>query len=275
MAASSKRTRRIKMREQDCKQNGHMRKAKRKFDTQGESEEVVRELGNKKRFNPKDLCNFRPASLNQERFVQLYMDDTPLILAHGSSGSGKSMVALWLAFNEVFDSSTPYEKVIIIRSAVETRSQGFLPGALDGPDSKNAPYEEPYRQLCKELLPNYNDAYDHLKALGYLEFHTTGYLRGCSFHRAIVIVDEVQNLDIEEASTCIERTGLHSRLMLLGDTRQGDLQRKRQQSGLEDVRYGVSKLPSGWSGEIVFTPEDCVRSGLAREWLMVREYNNI
>lgn len=242
-----------------------MGKKKLKFDTRNESDSVVHDLGNRKKFHPKDLCNISPETPTQETFFDTYYSGTPLISMTGPAGTGKSFLALYAALSEVFDESSPYDKVIVIRSAVETRKQGFVPGDQE---EKNAMFEAPYEQIVKKLLPAFNDGYKHLKALGYLEFDTTGYLRGQTFDRAIILFDECQNADYEEVSTVVTRCGEYSRLVLLGDYKQGDLQRFKQQTGFDRLHRVLNNMDGYMVGFVKFELGDIVRSGIVKEFLI-------
>jgi len=240
-------------------------KQRNKFNTKREPDSVVHDIGKRKKFTPHDLCSLTPSSLNQSNFLRLFYDDTPLITATGPSGTGKTMVALYAALSLVLDESTEFDKIILIRSAVESRAQGFIKGDLN---EKNAPYETPYIQSVKKILPAFNDGYEHLKALGYLEFATTGFLRGQTFDRCIVICDEMQNCDYDELATIITRIGDHSRIILLGDRKQCDLQRKREKSGFDRLYTVMEKMPASMVGKIEYTLDDITRSGLVKEFLI-------
>lgn len=267
MPASSKRSKRVEQRNQHFKKTGHVKKAKRqnKFDTSAEPEHVVRDLGNRKKLHPHDLCSLQPKSLNQERFLTHYYDGIPIIQALGKPGVGKSMLSLYCAFSQVLDPATPFQRVIIIRSAVQSREQGHLPGDLD---SKSQPYEAAYQGLAKEIFPKFNDPYLHLKTLGYLEFHSTSFLRSVTFDDAIIICSEAQNFDFEELYTCISRAGSNSRIIIEGDTGQADLQRKREKSGLPDLERVLGKMPASMSAKIEYTADDIVRSELVKQFII-------
>ena len=238
---------------------------RKKFDTRNESDAVVHELGNRKKFHPKDLCNLTPYPGNQEYFFDLFYTGKPIISMTGPAGTGKSFLSLYAALGEVFDESTEYDKVILIRSAVETRKAGFLPGTQE---EKNAPYESPYVDAVSKILPAFNDGYDHLKSLGYLEFHTTAHLRGNTFDRSIILVDEIQNMDYEELSTVITRCGENSRILLMGDLKQCDLSRFKQESGFDKLQRVFRKMDETMIGLVRFELGDIVRSGLVREFLI-------
>lgn len=272
MPASSKRARRIKARDTHYKQTGVMKKAKRtKFDTKNESEDVVREIGNRKKLHLQDLCNLQPKNQRQEEFLRLFYEGTDLLVASGSAGVGKSFLALYCALSEVLREDTPYDKIILIRSAVQTRDIGALPGEASGEDSKASPFEEIYHGICQDLLPKFNDGYKHLKSLGYLEFHLTSFLRGATFDRAIVIVDEGAACNYHELSTATSRIGLNSRLIVCGDTKQDDLEskgKKSDKSGFGHYLNVVEKMPASMTGIVKFTVEDIVRSSLVKAFLI-------
>lgn len=238
---------------------------RKKLDTKHESDVIAHDFGKRKKFHPHDLCNLTPASLNQERFLQHFYDDIPMITAQGPAGTGKTFLALYAALSLVLDESTKYDKIVIIRSAVETRSQGFVKGSQE---EKNAPYERPYIQSIEKILPAFKDGYSHLKALGYLEFETTAFLRGQTLDNYIVICDEMQNCDYDELSTIITRVGDESRIVLLGNDKQCDLHRKREKSGLGKLNLIMDKMPSDLVGTVEYNLEDIQRGGrLVREFL--------
>lgn len=239
---------------------------KKKLNTRNESSESAQKLGSRKKFDQHDLCSFKPRTLNQEKFVGLYHRGFPLISLVGCAGTGKSYIAMWMALNEIFDPSTPYKRLIIVRSAVETRTQGHLPGALDGPEGKNAPFEIPYRQITQKIIPNFKDGYEHLKALGYIEFMTTGHIRGQTYDDAIILIEEIQNTDWDEALSILTRAGENSKILITGDHRQNDLKRKRQESGFDRMRRVFANIPDDeyQYGEVVFEPSDVVRSGIVK-----------
>ena len=107
---------------------------------------------NQKKFSSLDLVNVSPKTVNQQKVFDMWSDDYSMILA-GSAGSGKSFVALYLSLCDVLDKVNGYEKIIIVRSAVQAREQGFVPGTQE---EKNAIYELPYTQLFNDLFKKTN-----------------------------------------------------------------------------------------------------------------------
>ena len=235
---------------------------KKNFSVQGETVSNVSELCNKKKFHPHDLISFNPTE-SQKKFFKAFHEDVPIIVQDGPAGTGKTFCALYAALSLVFDESSPYHKIIVIRSAVETRGVGFLPGTLE---EKAEAYENPYKTLISKMT-KYNNTYDYIKQLSYFEFMLTSYLRGDTFDNTIVILDEAQNLDYSEASTVVTRLGEFSRLLVVGDSRQEDLSRKKQVSGFEQLKKVFNNMPYESTKTITYTLDDIVRSGIVKEFL--------
>ena len=273
MGASAKREKRVKMRKSDQKQTGKMKKARSNpvLNSEGETDEAAQKLA-KKKFTTHDLKSVQPMNDTQASFIDAYFEGTPVILTKGPAGTAKTFLSLYCALYDAFDDTLPeIDKVVVIRSAVEVRKQGWLPGEQS---LKDAPYEVPYEFICNELMPEYKNAYEHLKALGYLEFQTTAYLRGITFHRSVVILDEIENSDYDEISTVITRLGDFSRFIGCGDMRQNDLSRHREQSGIDKFERVASKMGEEYSNVIEYKLDDIVRSGVVKQFLIADYHNN-
>jgi phosphate starvation-inducible PhoH-like protein len=90
-------------------------------------------------------------------------------------------------------------------------------------------------------------------------------IRGRTFDDAFIIVDEAQNLTIEELKALVTRVGENTSLVVDGDINQSDL---KGNSGLSTLVKLVERhhmdIPV-----IEFTIDDCVRSGICKQWLKV------
>ena len=171
------------------------------------------------------------------------------------------------------DKTKAPRQILIIRSAVSTRDQGFLPGEQE---DKDAPYAEPYRELTNELI-KYNNPYDNLVALGLLQFKTSGNLRGLTWDYSVVLVDEFQNLDFDELMTVITRCGKRTRIVFCGDTLQNDLKRMREISGKEEflkVLHEMNLDEEAKRGDNVefinYGEDDIVRDGIVKRIIKAR-----
>lgn len=213
-----------------------------------------------------NLKTIQPLTNNQRKFFDAYRQGDYFIALLGSAGSGKSYIAMYKILEEVMDKGNPYSKLIIVRSAVPTRDQGFLPGTLS---DKMEVYEEPYDMIAQSLFSR-KDAYSRLKEQSYVEFISTSNLRGCTFDNAIVLFDEIQNANYAEISTVITRIGNNSKLIMCGDFKQNDLIYKKNDTSGFIKFITIAKTMDEFT-EIVFTIDDIVRSNLVKSWIIAEE----
>ena len=220
---------------------------------------------NRLRLRLDDMKTFQPLTENQNKFFQAYKQGDYFIALHGVAGTGKTFSALYKAIEEVLDKSNTFEKIIVVRSAVQSREIGHLPGTVD---EKMDIYQQPYRQICETLFGR-KDAWDRLEEQGHIEFISTSFIRGMSFDNAIIIVDEMQNMTFEEIDTVMTRVGNQSKIIWCGDYRQTDLNKKKTDvSGLLkffDIAYHMDAFT-----RIEFTPEDIVRSSLVKDYILAK-----
>lgn len=216
--------------------------------------------------NKFSMKRINPITDNQRNLFDSYEDGFN-IAAIGSAGTGKTYVSLYLALEEVMKKDQ-YDKVIIVRSAVQSREQGFMPGSLN---QKMEYYETPYIDIVNDLFDR-GDAYSIMKQKKMIEFMSTSFVRGLTFDNAIIILDEVQNCNFGEIDTVMTRVGESSKIILCGDVKQDDLTNTRNRadnSGLSDFLRVVSKMDS--FDLIEFNTQDIVRSGLVREYIITKE----
>ena len=126
-------------------------------------------------------------------------------------------------------------------------------------------YLAPYKAICKELF-NTDQAYERLVEQKNIEFLITSFVRGITIDRAIIIVDECQNMNFQELSSIMTRVGEGSRILFCGDFKQTDLNKKHDQSGLKEFVQIINRMPSFRS--IEFGIEDIVRSNLVKEFIV-------
>lgn len=209
-----------------------------------------------------NLRTFEPLTDNQELFFNAYKRGDYFVALHGVAGTGKTFCALYKALEEVLDKSNSFTQIIVVRSAVQGRDIGHLPGDVN---EKMDIYEQPYRQICSTLFER-KDAWDRLEEQGYVKFISTSFIRGMTWDNAIIIVDEMQNLSWEELHTCMTRVGHMSKIIMCGDYRQCDLKKKTDMSGI-DKFLKVSKLMKSHT-RIEFGVDDICRSSLVKDWII-------
>jgi len=207
-----------------------------------------------------------PLTPTQSDLFQSYKQGYNLA-AIGTAGTGKTMCATYLALKDVLEKGE-YEKVVIVRSAVQTREQGFVPGTLE---QKEAIFEAPYVDIVNDLFKR-KDAYQILKMKGMIKFTTSSNIRGLTFDNSVIIVDECQSMNYHELDTIITRVGESSKIVFCGDTAQDDLatsKNRADNSGLHDFLKVLNQITS--FNVINFGVDDIVRSGLVKEYIIAKE----
>ena len=209
-----------------------------------------------------DLNLFDPLTENQKLFYELYQEGHQALMLHGAAGTGKTFIAVYKALEEMMNNKSNFEKVVLVRSVVPSREIGHLPG---DEKEKTDVYLAPYKAICKELF-NTDQAYERLVEQKNIEFLITSFVRGITIDRAIIIVDECQNMNFQELSSIMTRVGEGSRILFCGDFKQTDLNKKHDQSGLKEFVQIINRMPSFRS--IEFGIEDIVRSNLVKEFIV-------
>ena len=209
-----------------------------------------------------------PMTDNQERLFESYQQGKN-ILAIGSAGTGKTYISLYLALKDVMEKNQ-YKKIIVIRSSVQSREQGYMPGDAK---EKLSHFEAPYIDIVNDLFAR-GDAYQIMKQKNMIEFMSTSFIRGLTFDNALILVDECQNMRWDEIRTIITRVGEGSRIVLCGDTKQDDLACSKNRldvSGLRQFKRVIDKMGPKCFDTVEFTVDDIVRSGLVKEFIMAEE----
>jgi len=210
-----------------------------------------------------ELNTIEPMTGNQDKAFQLWDEGENLILA-GSAGTGKTFLALYLALDEMLN-EPEYDKIIIVRSVVAVREIGYLPGKLE---EKTAVFETPYKMICDELFEG-NAAYNKMINSHQIQFETTSYIRGKTFDRAIIIVDEMQNCNFHELDSIMTRVGEHCRIIFAGDYLQSDFKSDGERDGLMKFLNIIERMNQ--FSMVQFGWDDIVRSGIVRDYIMTKE----
>lgn len=203
--------------------------------------------------------NKRPLTEKQIEFLDLSINkDTKIVFVSGPAGTSKTYMSVYSALTLL--NQRRVSDLIYIRSAVESSEAklGFLPGEAE---NKMAPYLAPLMDKLIELLPR-NDI-DMLKKEERISSIPVGFLRGLNWNAKVIIADEAQNMTYKELLTLITRAGEFSKIFILGDPEQSDINGK---SGFIKMMSHFDDKESVDNGIRVFrfTDDDIVRSGLVQ-----------
>ncbi|WJZ48280.1 PhoH-like phosphate starvation-inducible [Synechococcus phage DSL-LC02] len=227
----------------------------------------AKQMRRKKPINSDFLTDIEPLTENQRKLFSAYKQGKNLF-AYGAAGTGKTFITLYNALREVLDEVTPYDKIYIVRSLVATREIGFLPGDHE---DKSSLYQIPYKNMVKYMFEMSTDQefemlYGNLKAQETISFWSTSFIRGTTFDRSIIIVDECQNLNFHELDSIITRVGEDCKIMFCGDATQTDLIKTNERNGIIDFTRILQAMPEFEC--IEFGVDDIVRSGLVKSYIV-------
>ena len=201
----------------------------------------------------------RELTNHQKEFLKIAGEkDTKIVFVSGPAGSSKTYLSVLHSLRMINDRKV--SDLVYIRSAVESSDSklGFLPGEAD---EKMAPYLQPLLDKLVELLPKGD--IDVLQKDGRFTSVPVGFLRGLNWNAKVIIADEAQNMTYKELFTLITRTGEFSKVFILGDPEQSDINGK---SGFIKMINMFDDEESRQNGIHVFkfTEEDIVRSGICK-----------
>ena len=114
-------------------------------------------LEESKPLSKKDIINKIVTKKSKDKFLtdnqKKYYDtlvSNQITICSGPAGVGKSFIAMKAAVDLLVDHNTPYEKIIIVRPAVEAEEKlGALPGNLE---EKLDPYIFPSYYLLSKII---------------------------------------------------------------------------------------------------------------------------
>ena len=198
---------------------------------------------------------------SQEEYWEV-LDKNQITFCFGPAGVGKSYIAMKKAVDLLWDENNKYEKIIIVRPAVEAEEKlGSLPGGLE---EKLDPYIFPSYYLLNKIIGK--EAREKLKDEGFIEVAALAYMRGWNVDNTILVFEEAQNATPAQIKLLITRIGYNSKFFVSGDLEQSDRFKDKTQSGLYDAKIrfnGINQI-----GVYEFNKhEDIVRNPIITEIL--------
>jgi phosphate starvation-inducible PhoH-like protein len=194
-------------------------------------------------------------SENQKKYYDI-LTKNQITICSGPAGVGKSYIAMKCAIDLLSDPSTPYEKIIIVRPAVEAEEKlGSLPGNVE---EKLDPYIFPSYYLLNKIIGK--ESRENLKSIEAIEVFALAYMRGMNIDNSILIFEESQNATPSQMKMLITRIGFNSKFFISGDLEQFDRHKDRTQTGLWDAIQKFKNMED--VGIFEFENDDIVRNPL-------------
>jgi phosphate starvation-inducible protein PhoH and related proteins len=197
----------------------------------------------------------RPLNPAQAEYIEA-LRSSPQVIALGPAGSGKTWIAA--AFAADLYRAGQIARIVLTRpNAPCGRSLGFFPGSLD---DKFAPWAAPVLDALRERMGA--AAFDIARKNGAIELAPFEVMRGRTWRRAFVMLDEAQNATAAQMKMFLTRIGEDCRVVVNGDAGQSDI---GETSGLSVVLNLVTRfdLPTP---VIEFGHDDIVRSEICAMW---------
>ena len=227
-----------------------------------------------------DFDNFKPKNEKQRELYNGLLH-TPMAVAYGSAGTGKSFIGVEVALKLLFAKSI--KRIYLTTPPVPVGpTMGFNPGP---PEQKLAYWLAPViTHICNRIgLPLYRKLLAEYKIiLSPLET-----MKGLSCERAFVYLDEAQEATLEQLTMVSTRIGKRSTLFVNGDLQQTNSKIKGGGFNLfinaikkenDDVSIlmdsyndfdGIPNWKTIHIPVVEFTDDYCVRSPLCRKMLHI------
>jgi phosphate starvation-inducible PhoH-like protein len=229
------------------------------------AEKTVTERVKKEKFVRDDFPMLTAKNETQKELISQLITST-LVAATGSAGTGKTIIACWHAAYKLHIGDI--RKVVLIRAyqPLAGRSIGFLPGTLD---EKLMPYYQQMIDYFEDYLGKATTEI-HLKQKT-IEICSLETIRGRSWERAIIIVDEAQSLFVPEVQALVTRIGEGSQMIFCGDNSGTQTDVRIGMDGLTYLEQLVSRYEIDDAAFVKFTRDDIVRSGITRDFVVAFE----
>ena len=198
---------------------------------------------------------------DSQREYHEILKESEITICTGPAGVGKSYIAMKAAVELLMDHNNSYEKIIIVRPAVEAEEKlGALPGNLE---EKLDPYIFPSYYLLNKIIGK--EAREKLKENDIIEVFALAYMRGMNIDNSILIFEEAQNSTPSQMKLLLTRIGFNSKFFISGDIDQTDRYKDKTQSGLYDATTRFKNLDK--VGTYDFKTDDIIRNPLISKLL--------
>lgn len=191
-----------------------------------------------------------------------------LVFCVGPAGTGKTLAVLHTFVKDYLADNT--KEIIFIRTPVEAGMDkiGALPDSLE---AKTEPHFASARNLLEQLLSKGKVETDLSHRL---HFKIPNYCLGATFDNALICIDEAQQLPPLILKLLLERTGINSKVVVLGDNTQLYVEAKGRNALLDAIPRFFDKQDKPKFDYVDmhrFDVEDVQRSDLVKS--VIRAYS--
>lgn len=198
--------------------------------------------------------NYVHLTQKQKEFSEI-IENNQIIVCTGPAGTAKTFVTMYTSLNLL--AIKEFDTVITTKPIQESGEKlGFLPGDIN---EKISPYMESFVLTLEKIIGKQDTKV--LVEKGVIEARPLAYMRGSTFDRSIMILDEAQNCDLRQLILFVTRMGETSKIIICGDVEQSDI--GKSQSGLLDFMDIIKNIRG--TANFTFNREDIVRSKILIE----------
>ena len=173
-----------------------------------------------------------------------------LTVCQGPAGTSKTFTACYTSLALLADKKI--DQIILTKPIQESgENLGFLPGTVE---EKVDPYMKSYFSNFEKIIGK--GSFEWLKATEQIIVEPLAYMRGTTYDRSIMLLDEAQKCTMTQLMLWVTRLGNESKAILMGDVSQYDI-KKRDSKFLEFIQLidGVQQV-----NNFRFGVEDIVRN---------------
>jgi len=252
----------------------HIKKTKNEFKN---DIDVIQDMHNQRNSEKFKNMNFKINLKFKSKKQKEYYDtlkNNRITFVNGAAGTGKTMIALLLALEML--KSGEIRKIVLTKPIVEASTGiGFLPGDIE---AKIAVYMYSFYDNIEKIIGK--EWTNHLKENNLIVCLPLNYMRGNTLGGVdhlgnpvgyFCICDEIQNAGIKELKLFISRLGENTKMCILGDSEQSDLNLKsNEKDSLSDAFERFQDIKN--IGFFQFTDDDIVRDPILIE--VMKRYRN-
>lgn len=169
-----------------------------------------------KKVNPDGVQfeKIKPKTKNQAELVKA-IEENDVIICDGPAGTGKTLLSIGLGCEWLL--SGKIETILISRTLIGCGDVGTFPG---DEFEKSEPYFYAHLSYLQKIL---GSNYKRYLNEGKIVVKPLEMLRGHTYDKSLMILDEAQNTDGKQIKMFLTRMGHYSKAIIAGDVTQSDI----------------------------------------------------